>query len=283
MNVELQNIKQEIERNAPEGMTAFKMLDVMSEFYPSFLKGEKKGVEIIFSPENIDITSSYYRYDLYYNVHNICGAKILNFDLEKKNNPLILEVGGGLGGGTIQFLKQRFETGMLKNFRYIFTDIANKMLRTTKKEMLTVTPELEAFEFQKLDFNVELKTQGYDDNSFDVVWGVNAVHVAKDLEFTLKEFLKILKPGGSFIISETVRPEGNLMIQQEFILNTLLDYWDVKLDENYRKSSGFLSWREWKKALESAGFKEVETIPDMSYLETKYDNCYVSVIRGKKL
>ena len=282
MTIKTEEIMNFVDKNVPEGKTAFRMLETMAGSYPSFLKGEKSGVEIIFSPDNIDMTGNYYRYDLYYNVHNICGAKILNDDLEKRKNPNILEIGGGLGGGTIQFLKQRIENKSGMDFNYIFTDIANKMLRTTKKEMLTISDNLTGFEFKKLDFNEDLLRQGYEENSFDVVWGVNAIHVAKDLEYTLKQIMKILKPGGVFLISETVRPEGNLMIQQEFILNTLLDYWNVKLDENYRKTSGFLSWREWKKSLESAGFQKVETVPDMATLEKQYDNCYVSVIRGMK-
>jgi SAM-dependent methyltransferase len=282
MTLDLEDIKKAAKEKAPEGMKAYEMLEIMADSYPHFLKGEKSGVEIIFSPENIDITDDYYRYDLYYNVHNICGSKILDYDLETRKQPNILEIGGGLGGGTIQFLKRRIGNNSTVNFKYCFTDIANKMLRSTKKELLKISNNLDAFEFKKLDFNTDLQSQGYEQNSFDVIWGVNAVHVTRDLEFSLKEFLKILKPGGSLIISETVRPEGNKMIQQEFILNTLLDYWNVKLDENYRKSSGFLSWREWKNAFQSAGFKNVETIPDMSILEKKYDNCYVSVISGRK-
>jgi len=279
----LEEIRKKAFNEAPDSIAAFNMLQLMADNYPDFLSSKKSGVDIIFSPENINITNEYYSNNLFYNVHNIAGAKILNWDISQRENQTIIEIGGGMGGGTKQFLIQRLQEKLpLNNFKYIFTDIANKMLRTTKKDLLTITEDLNAFDFRKLDFNMDLTSQGYEPESADVVWGVNAIHVAYDLRFSLNEILKTLKKGGSFIIAETVRPVGNKMIQQEFILNTLSDYWNVKLDKDIRPRHGFMEWRDWVNALNNAGFKDVKTIPDMSILEQKYDNCYVAVIRGIK-
>ncbi len=279
----LDEIREKALKEAPTSIAAFNMLQLMADNYPDFFSSKKSGVDIIFSPENIAITNEYYSNNLFYNVHNIGGAKILNWDISERNNPTIIEIGGGLGGGTKQFLLQRIKEKLpLNNFKYIFTDIANKMLRSTKKDLLTITDNLEAFEFKKLDFNQDLKNQGYEPESADVVWGVNAIHVAYDLKFSLQEILKVLKKGGSFIISETVRPRGNRMIQQEFLLNTLSDYWNVKLDKDIRPRHGFMEWKDWVNALTNAGFRDVKTIPDMSIVEEKYDNCYVAIVRGIK-
>ena len=87
------------------------------------------------------------------------------------------------------------------------------------------------------------------ENSFDVIWGVNALHVANDLRFTLNEFYKILKPKGTLIVCETVRPISNKMIQQEILLNTIDDYWNVKVDKDIRPRYGFMEWDDWVKAL----------------------------------
>jgi SAM-dependent methyltransferase len=283
MEYDLDVIKKEAEKLAPDSLAAYNMLKLMADNYPDYLAGKKTGVDIIFSTDNIETTNSYYSNNLYYNVHNIAGAKILNFDIENRENPRILEIGGGVGGGTKQFLLQRLkEKKSLKDFSYEFTDIANKMLRATKRDLLTITDDIGAFSFGKLDFNLDLTAQEYGENSYDVVWGVNAIHVAKDLKFTLKELLKILKPGGSLIISETVRSKGNRMIQQEFLLNTLNDYWNVKLDKDIRPRHGFMEWYDWTNAFKAIGFTSVETVPDMSVLEKKYDNCYIAVIRGIK-
>ena len=239
--------------------------------------------ENIIGNRNIEITNDYYRNNLFYNTHNITGAKILNFDMENRKNPTIIEIGGGLGGGTKQFVIQKLQkNNSISNFEYIFTDVANKMLRITKKSLLNITQELNCFKFKKLDFNKNLADQGYAENSVDIIWGVNAAHVAIDLRFTLNEFYKTLKPNGSIILAETVRPIGNTMIQQELLLNTLDDYWNVKLDEKIRPRHGFMDWTDWVNALKTMGFSNVETIPDMRILQEQYNNCYIAVIRGKK-
>ena len=283
MDYDLDAIKSMAEKASPESMAAFNMLELMANNYPDYLSGKKTGVDIIFSPENIDITNEYYGNNLFYNVHNIAGAKIVNWDISTRKNPQILKIGGGLGGGTKQFVIQRLkENAPLNSFNYCFTDVANKMLRSTKKALSTLTEDLSAFTFKKLDFNKNLSEQGYAENSYDVIWGVNAAHVSFDMRFSLNELFKTLKNGGSFIISETVRPIGNLMIQQEFVLNTLDDYWNVKLDEKIRPRHGFMDWNDWVRALKEIGFTNVETIPDMNVLQKEYDNCYVAVVRGIK-
>jgi len=276
-------IKEKAQKEAENSIAAFNMLELMADNYPDFLSGKKNGVDIMFSPESIDIVNNYYSNNLFYNVHNIAGAKILNYDISQRSNPFIIEIGGGMGGGTKQFILQRLKDNLsLNNFTYCFTDIANKMLRTTKRDLLQITDKLSAFKFEKLNFNNSLKEQRFSENSADVIWGVNAAHVAYDLRFSLSEMYKTLKSGGSLIISETVRPSGNKMIQQEFLLNTLPDYWNVKLDKEIRPRHGFMEWQDWITALKSIGFVNVSTIPDMSLLDNKYDNCYVAVIRGIK-
>ncbi len=277
----LDQIKAQAEKQAPTSIAAFNMLQLMADNYPDYLYGKKTGVDIIFSAENIHIINEYYSNNLFYNVHNIAGAKILNWDIESRKNPVILEIGGGMGGGTKQFVSQRIaDKKSMDGFKYYFTDIANKMLRSTKKELSLLTDNLSSFEFTKCDFNSDLANQEYKD--LDVIWGVNAAHVAVDLRYTLNEFHKALKPGGALIISETVRPIGNRMIQQEFLLNTLDDYWNVKLDPPIRPKHGFMDWRDWVEALKAIGFSDVKTVPDMAELEKQYDNCYVAVIRAVK-
>jgi SAM-dependent methyltransferase len=280
---DLTEIKERARTQAPESIAAFNMLELMANFYPIYFRGEKSCVDVIFSPENIETTNEYYTNNLFYKVHNIAGAKILNWDIDQRNKPVIVEIGGGLGGGTKQFLIQRLESeNKSMDFTYHFTDVANKMLRNTRRELEKINPEISMFKFQKLDFNKPFEEQGFHPGSVDVIWGVNAVHVAFDLRFTLEEIKKTLRPGGSLIVCETVRPLGNSMIQQELILNTLDDYWNVKLDDEIRPRHGFMDWKYWVSALSKMGFADARSIPDMSIVDKEYDNCYITVVRGIK-
>lgn len=284
MVYELEKLEQQAVQSAPSSIAAFNMLKLISDNYPQYLKGEKNGIDIIFTPDNIHIANEYYKNNLFYNVHNIAGAKVINWEIDNHDEPcVIVEIGGGLGGGTCEFIKQRQESKQkLNTFKYYFTDVANKLLRSTRRDVECLSDEKNNFEYKKMDFNRPLTDQGFEYNSVDIIWGVNAAHVANDLRFTLNEFHKLLKKGGAIILSETVRPLGNLMIQQELLLNTIDDYWNVKLDKELRPVHGFMGWENWINALKAIGFENVQTVPDMKYLQEKYDNCYVAVIRGVK-
>ncbi len=267
----------------PGSSHTFKMLKLMADNYEDFLKGNKTGVEIIFSPENIGIINEYYEKSLFYNANNILGAKVLNNEVDNRDNPHILELGGGLGGGTKQFISQRKEEGKsLTNFTYHFTDVANKMIRNTRKIIESLTGDISNFEFSKFDFNKPLIEVGVEENKYDIIWAVNAIHVAYDLKFTLSELYKVLKPNGVILISETVRPSEGPMIQHEFVINTLDDYWNVKLDDEWRPNYGFIKWKNWIKALEAAGFDIYTTEPNMNEVEKEFNNCYTTVIKGIK-
>jgi len=268
----------------PEASHSFKILKLMADNYIEFLKGTKTGVEIIFSPENIHIINEYYEKSIFYNANNLVAAKVVNYEVSQKKNPKILELGGGLGGGTKQFLYQRKKENLSMNdFSYHFTDVANKMLRITRKVIEEIVGgDISNFEFSKFDFNKSLAEIEQPENSYDIIWAVNAIHVAYDLKFSLKEIYKLLKPNGVLLIAETVRPVLGPMIQHEFVINTLDDYWNVKLDPVWRPNYGFMKWNYWINALKEAGFDGAETVPDMKILENEYGNCYTTVIKGFK-
>ncbi len=266
-----------------ECFSTFKLIKIMCDEFLNFVTGKKNGIDIFFTPESIALMDHFYTKNLFYKAHNIGGAKIVNYLMEDKQNPLVIELGGGMGGGLRHFLIQRSKEKLnMNNFRYYFTDVANKLLRNSKKIVTDIAPECKQIDFKKLDFNKSFEEQAFEPEQADIVWGVNSLHVAYDLEYTLKEILKLLKKGGSIVVAETVRAKGNSMLQQEIMLNTITSYWDVKIDGVIRKDFGFMHWRDWVNALNQAGFVNVKTIPDMALAEEKYDNCYVGIITGQK-
>ena len=267
----------------PRSIHAFKLLALVADNYEDILEGKTSGVNVIYSPENIHIINEYYQYGLFYTVNNVLGGKVLNYEVDKRNNPKILELGGGLGSGTKQFLGQRKDAGKdLKSFVYNFTDVTNSMLRKTKKPIEEITGDLSNFEFNKHDFNKSLEELGLDEEQYDIIWAVNAIHVATNLKFTLQQLYRLLKPQGTLLIVETVRPEYCPWVQHEFIINSLDDYGNVELNDEWRPVHGFMRWTNWVKAVEAGGFDIVDTVPNMAEVEKRYNNCYATVIRGQK-
>jgi SAM-dependent methyltransferase len=132
-----------------------------------------------------------------------------------------------------------------------------------------------------------LTEQGIAENGIDVVYGVNTLHVAKNLVSALKNIYQVIKPGGAVILSEYCRPNQNYLLLQEFIFCLLDNYVEVELDDNLRPVPGFLDYPHWKLNLEAAGFKKVQAIfnTDGNYppdLRTKV-NIIAAVIKGEKV
>lgn len=267
----------------PRSVYAFRLLALVADNYEEILEGKTSGVNVIYSPENIHIINEYYQSGLFYTVNNVLGGKVLNYEVDKRESPKILELGGGLGSGTKQFLEQRKAAGKdLKSFHYHFTDVTNSMLRKTKKPLEEITGDLSNFEFSKHDFNKSLEDLGLAEEQYDIIWAVNAIHVATNLKFTLQQLYRLLKPKGTLLIVETVRPIYCPWVQHEFIINSLDDYGNVELNDEWRPVHGFMRWTNWVKAVEAGGFDIVDTVPNMTEVEAKYNNCYATVIRGQK-
>ncbi|HET7876436.1 MAG TPA: hypothetical protein VFN71_13030, partial [Methylomirabilota bacterium] len=117
--------------------------------------------------------------------------------------------------------------------------------------------------FAALDMNRPFAAQGVAPGSLSVVYAVNTLHVAHDLDFTLGEVLHALEPGGRLIVSECVRPRPRQPIYAEFVFNLMETFRSPRLHPLYRPSGGFLTPEQWKAAFEAAGFVETRFLPDI--------------------
>ena len=84
-------------------------------------------------------------------------------------------------------------------------------------------PERSSLIFGALDMNRPFGDQGIAPESVAVIYAVNTLHVAHDLDFTLGEVRRALEPGGRLIVSECVRPYPRQAIYAEFIFNLTRD------------------------------------------------------------
>ena len=92
--------------------------------------------------------------------------------------------------------------------------------------------------------NLPWDTQGIARGEFDLVYGVNVLHVAKDLLFSLGQARDALAPDGRLIISECVRPYLNQPMYPELVFQILDSFTDVDIDPEFaRKSAPFASQR----------------------------------------
>ncbi len=127
---------------------------------------------------------------------------------------------------------------------------------------------------RKINFDWPLTEQGIARNSIDIIYGVNALHVAKDLVFTLKNVKQVLRRGGVLVISELIR-DNNIMLFQEIIFCLLDSYVSVKLNKKFRPFPGFLSDIGWMKAFKEAGFVNAQMINNVTVKKSRKKICLV--------
>lgn len=252
------------------------LMALVSRHYGSFLKGNKKGTEILFSSEGMNLWKEYFNNKFSgYRVFNVLGANVVSDLLRFKKSIAMLELGGGTGGATEVLFDCLNGAGLLCQVKkYIFSDISPLFVRMKDKKYLVGEFRGLNYSSRRIDFDLPLTEQGIAQDSIDIVYGVNALHVAKDLVFTLGNIKQILKRDGILIISELIR-DGHKMLFQEIIFCLLGSYSDVKLNKKFRPLPGFLSDVGWVEAFKEAGFVNIKMINNVAAKESRKKICLV--------
>ncbi|MBI1728870.1 MAG: methyltransferase [Candidatus Rokubacteria bacterium] len=257
-------VSEEQKRLDPSWMPAYTLAETVARDYPAFLRGEVTGEEVLFSPRRLRLWIDYFSNDNgLYAVNNRVGALAVEQWLPKSGG-VVLELGGGLGSGASALL-ERLETvdrlGAIAEYR--FTEFVPAFLRRGEQALRTRHPGLSRVTFTPLDMNRPFGEQGVAPGSVSIVYAVNTLHVAHDLDFTLGEVLGALEPGGRLVVSECVRPQARQPIESEFVFNLTETFRSPRLHPPDRPTGGFLTPGQWKGAMEAAGFADIRFLPDI--------------------
>jgi SAM-dependent methyltransferase len=259
-DLELSGIRAAMEEEAPGHGANFDLLDgVRSHIRPFFTEG-KAGEGLLFDLALFPLWLSYFRNEnLGYYPNNLLTLLALREHLPE--GARLLELGAGAGSFAQLLARQGAEEGWLSRIaEYRFTDVAPTFLRRAQRELKAAAPGL-PLGFQALDLNRPLGDQGIEAASLDVLIGINVLHVAQDLEGTLRDLRSRLKPGGRLVIGECLKPNLDAPLYLEFFFSFIKSFTDVQLDPRWRPRHGFLTPEAWNEALRHVGFSEVEHTP----------------------
>ncbi|MEM8547166.1 MAG: class I SAM-dependent methyltransferase [Pseudomonadota bacterium] len=210
------------------------------------------------------------------NVHGIMGAKAIDMLLPRGR---ILEIGGGTGNGIRNLFKHLAAKNELERVEHFhFTDISQKFIMTTRKEIRSDYPEVST-DWRFADLNKPLAEQKVPQGAFDLIYAVNAAHVAKDIVAFLKSCKETLKPGGRILFAERIRMTERDMAPRELSLNLSVYHRTAAIRNNdYRPVHCYFAPKNWLRAFELAGFTQGEIWPDLDVLQDGFPHQYAAVV-----
>ena len=272
-------VKDEQLRHDPSWLPSYLLAETVAREYPAFLRGEVSGEEVLFKPRHFRLWIEYFSNDNgLYVVNNRVGAVAVEQWLPRDGGA-ILELGGGLGSGALAVLERLESAGRLGAIRdYRFTEFVSAFFRRGQQALQARYPAPSRLTFGALDMNRPFAEQGIAPASLSVVYAVNTLHVAHDLEFTLAEVRRALEPGGRLIASECVRPHPGQPIYAEFVFNLTETFRSPRLHPLYRPGGGFLTPEQWSAAVEDAGFVDVGFLPDIVRVRERVADFFVTAI-----
>jgi len=272
-------VRAEQRRHDPSWLPSYALAETAAEHYSAFFRGEATGEEILFSPARFYLWFDYFSNNNgLYAVNNRVGAIAVE-EWMPPGGAAILELGGGLASAAIALLERFEQAGRLSEIReYRFTEIVPAFLRRGQRTLQTRFPDASFLKFCLLDMNRPFEEQGIARENLSVVYAVNTLHVAHDLDFTLGEVFRALRPGGRLIVSECVRPLPRQAIYVEFIFNLLETFRSPRLHPIYRPNGGFLTPEQWRGAMEASGFVDVRLLPDIVGLRNQFPTFHIAAI-----
>jgi SAM-dependent methyltransferase len=267
----------------PGSLPPFAVVREMVEHVPEFLRGEKTGEEILFSPARLPLWFDYFSNDnLLYQINNRLGAEAVARALPRTGTATIVEIGGGSGSAALAVAERLSRDARLPRVeRYVFSEIVPTFLRRAERTLKSRYPGLPV-EYVRLDMDRDFAEQGVPPGIADVLYAVNTVHIARDLNATLDRIRTTLKPGGAAVFSECVRPFEGQPIYVEFVFNFLENFTGVATDTATRPNHGFLTPENWRRAFEKAGFEKPAILPDVEELARHYDSFFVAAVTARR-
>ena len=240
----------------PNFQAHLKLIKVCSASYRSILRGDQEATEVLFPSGSMALVEGVYKANTVSDSYNHMLAETVRRTVEQalESDPdrivSILEVGAGTGG-TSQFVLEVLENYAAR-VRYVYTDISSTFLNHGEDRFGERFPFLE---FETLNVEMSLRSQGFDLGQVDLVLASNVLHATEDVLVTLQHCKQLLRRGGLLVLNETTH-------KTDFATLTfgLTKGWWLAGDGFRIPGSPLLRANDWTAALQLRGFKESKVL-----------------------
>ena len=145
---------------------------------------------------------------------------------------------------------------------YTFTDISSSFFENAA-ETFSLWNDHMVFKVCNAEKNPV--AQGFAEGTYDVVIASLVVHATAELDKTMRNLRKLLKPGGFVVIGEG-SSDSPLQSGAGFIFGALPGWW-LGVDEG-RNLSPFVNVPQWDAILKRTGFSGIDTMAPTKFLDT---------------
>ena len=249
----------EATRKIPEEGAAFQWLSRGYGGLVQFIKGKAYGEEVMFPFNDFSLVEDvYYTSDVYNFWSKLAGKAVKRIIEDKFDRKIIaLEVGAGTGNGTWNVF-QNTENVEKKFEKYIFTDISKSLIKKASKSERFA--KYNFIEYKTLDATKNIKEQGIEEESADIVLAVNVLHATPNLIDGCKAFMKLVKKGGYVVLGEIAPPKDSIYRYMELTFGLLASYNNYQ-DKKLRPNCPIIRPDNWIELFKQAGFSDVTAIP----------------------
>jgi SAM-dependent methyltransferase len=266
----------------PKMAIALDLLEAAASVYGEVARGEAGGEKLLLAPGRIPLWLGYFADDNpVYALSNRIAAQVAANRLPPGGGRRVLEVGAGAGSATAALLGELERRGRLGDLAsYDSTEPSVFFRRRGERELCARFPSV-PFSFRGLDLDLPFSEQGIA-TGYDLVFGVNVVHVARDLARSLTELRQALAPDAWLVAGECFRLLPGQPVPADLVFQLFRSFTEVRVDLVSRPHHGFLEPRVWRDALASAGFADAEVVPDLEGLRELYPRFFAGALRGRR-
>ncbi len=236
----------------PESLGMLTLTGQCGQSLAGVLRGKIDPLSLLFPNGSLELTEQLYRESPQPRIFNTMvknGIQKALESLPEGKRIRILEIGAGTGGTTSYVLP------VLPSDRteYFYTDLSPLFLSRAKERFA----QFDFVRYEILNIEKDPGTQGFADQSFDIILAVNVIHATADLSETLGNVKQLLKPGGLLMLVEGTHPER--WVDVTF---GLTDGWWRFTDTELRANYPLMRRAKWQAVLNQTGFQDVIYLPE---------------------
>ncbi|MEM9365266.1 MAG: amino acid adenylation domain-containing protein [Planctomycetota bacterium] len=236
----------------------------------SVLTGDRTPLEVLFPGGDFSVLERLYRDSV---LASHCNALLSDaaaawIDQAALGRPArLLEVGGGTGGTTRPLLSRLSE----HSIEYTFTDVSPVFTAAAEGDFANGNHVT----CQTLNIERSPRTQGFAEQSFDLVVAANVIHATRDIRTCLDNTIRLLRPGGTLLLLEGTTREPLM----DLVFGITPGWWRFQ-DADLRPSHALLENAQWVRVLAEAGFLGTTVLNDPQGLDSS-QNVIVAQRRGE--